>query len=450
MNPTGNKSPGPNDEAGALLRDDRRGALELSESLAREVGPRLAGSDGDRAAVAWAERTMKRLGLEGVHTEPVTAPVWKRGTERAEIATASGVQRLAITALGWSGATPAEGIEAEILRVETLDELSKLPPGAAKDKIVFFDFRMPRTSDGAGYGKAASIRYNGPKNAAGIGAAAVVVRSAGTDEREPHTGVTARMDRPIPAVALSNASADLLEAHLASAASAGKPAKMRLVSTPTVAEDATSANVVGEVRAPVPEAEIVLLGAHLDSWDIGRGAVDDAAGCGIVLQAARLLATRAERRPLRRTVRVVLFAAEENSGAGSKAYAEAHRDEIARHVLAIEADEGTARALSIRWVKKPPGSALLSPAMNAITELGIALSDEPGHAGADVSPLLAKGVPVLDVRQDATGYFDLHHTAEDLPHKLDGDALAQVTTAYATLAWAAATIAGDLGRVDTR
>ncbi len=418
------------------------GARDIAASLADEVGPRLAGSPGDKAAVAWAERTMRVLGLANVHTEPVTVPVWKRGVERAEVVEPSH-QPLVVTALGWSGATPKDGVVAEILEVDSLDALTKLPKDSAKGKIVFINAVMPRTQDGSGYGKTVSARVMGPKAAMSAGAAAFIVRSLSTmTDRLPHAGFAAlrEVKEPIAAGALSTADADLLHTML----SAGKPVKMKLVLLPERGPDVTSANVVGEVSGSTKADEIVLLGAHLDSWDLARGAIDDGAGCGIVLQAARVLL--AQPKPTR-TVRVVLFAAEENSGAGSKAYLAAHTAELSKIVLATEADTGTDRALFARFLGDPGKAEAFGRIAQGLAPLWITVAEGDARPGADVSPLVSAGVPTIEVRQDVTRYFDVHHSANDTSDRLDADALAQVSAAYAEVASRVANLDGDLGRV---
>ncbi|HEY2367688.1 MAG TPA: M20/M25/M40 family metallo-hydrolase, partial [Polyangiaceae bacterium] len=404
-----------------------RRAHDIAQSLADDVGPRLAGSPGDAAAVAWAERTMRELGFANVHTEAVTVPVWRRGVETAEIVEPSR-QPLAVTALGWSGATPKEGITAEVVEVESLAALQALSADAVKGKIVFVNVPMARSDDGSGYGKAIGARLVGPMAAMKLGAAAFVVRSLGTaSDRFPHAGATLLREsaNPIAAGALSTVDADLLHR-----ATARGRVKMKLVLGPERDKDAQSANVVGEIVGTTKKDEVVLLGAHLDSWDLGRGAIDDGAGCGIVLEATRLVGARAPRR----TVRVVLFAAEENSTAGAKAYLAAHAADVSRFVLAMEADSGTDRARFVRFLGDPSHVNDFHAIARALLPLGITGKDgDDVHAGSDVSPLVSAGVPTIEVRQDASRYFDIHHTANDTSDKLDAEALAQVASAFAEI-----------------
>jgi len=385
-------------------------------------------------------RTMQGLGLANVHSEPVAVPVWRRGEDRAQLVGAGATDRaLDVSALGWSGSTAAEGVEAEVLRVATVGDLAKLGDDAVRGKIVFVDSIMKRTPDGSGYGDAVMTRYLAQTAAAAKNASAVVIRSVGTDERYAHTGSTNRDANPaLPIGALSNASADLLARSLTSG-----PVRMRLVMTSKRMPDAPSANVVGELRGSQKPDEVVLLAAHLDSWDTGRGAIDDGAGCGVVLDAVRLLATE---RP-QRTVRVVLFAAEENSLAGGKEYARAHAAELEGIVLALEVDGGTDRVQQLRFRGDPARASTVRAMAAPLASLGLAFSEDHGHSGADISPLIAQGVPTIDLRQDASRYFDIHHTAGDTSDKLDAEGLAQVTAVVAHLALQAADASVSFGRV---
>ncbi len=420
-------------------------AEEVSRSLAVEVGPRLAGSAGDKLAVAWGLKTMTAAGLSHVHAEPVTAPVWKRGAESAEILTPIH-QALAITALGWSGATPKTGVTGEVVEVDTLDDLAKLPKGSAKGKIIFANPIMKRTADGTGYGAAVPLRAAGPKMAMEAGALAFVIRTVGTaEDRFPHAGAASLRDekKPIAAGAISTVDAELLHDQLTKHADL----KLKIILTPERAKDAATSNVVGEIPGTTRKDEIVLLGAHLDSWDLGRGAVDDAAGCGIVLEAARLVGEHARadgKAGPARTIRVVFFAAEENSGAGGKAYAAAHAAEVAKHVVAIEADFGTDKVLAVRFMG--PDIPAYDQIASALLPLEIPRAEGEAHPGSDVSPLVSLGVPTIDLRQDGSHYFDLHHSANDTEDKLDAKGMAQAATALAEVAYHVSELQGDLGR----
>lgn len=423
-----------------------RRAADTVRSLADEVGPRLAGSPGDARAVAWAQRAMNERGLLHVRTESVTVPVWVRGVESAMIV-APVTQTLAVTALGWSGATPPGGIEADVVRFDSLDALRDADEAAVAGRIVFLDVPTARRRDGHGYGAAIPARTNGPLEAARKKAAAIVIRSIGTDHsRFPHAGATHKdhdqqAKDAIASGALSNADADLLGRILTSYGRA----RLALNLGPKWLPDAESANVIGDVPGRERPGEIVLLAAHLDSWDLGTGAVDDGAGCGIVLEAARAIAELPEKPA--RTVRVVLFAAEENSLAGAQAYATVHAAEAAMHVLAVEADSGTDRVFVYRYLGAEEDRPRLDALTATLAPLGIASSGERALGGADIRPLRALGVPIIDLQQDMTSYFDVHHTADDTYSQIDPEGLAQAASAFATVAWIAATMNGDFGHV---
>lgn len=412
------------------LQGARSEAFTIATSLCDTVGPRLAGSPGDARAVAWAVETMKRLGLTNVHTEPVTVTAWTRGAERAEI-TSPVSQPLAIAALGGSIATPENGLEAEVLEVTSIDALKALQPGAATGKILFANIPMRRTNNGAGYGETAGVRRLAGQQGATAGAIAAVIRSVGTDSnRLPHVGGQGLASAaPIPVGALSIPDAELLHRVLING-----PVKLKVTLTPKPTTTAQSANVIGEVPGRDRGEEIVLLGAHLDSWDLGTGAHDDGAGVGLVLDTARQLLALPQRP--RRTVRVVLFANEENGLAGSVAYAQAHGAD--HHVLAAEADIGGDRALTYRFAGGTKARDEVKRWNAWLAPLEVRFEDRPAHGGADLGALHEKGVPVFDVGQDASRYFDLHHTANDTVDKLDEAQMTQAARTWATMTWLAA------------
>lgn len=409
-------------------------AFSIVRSLATEVGPRPAGSRGDRMAVAWALAKLRELGFENVRAEPVTVPHWERGTERCEIISPF-PQPLHVTALGRSVGTPEEGIEAELVVAETLEELDRMAAERVHGKIVFIPQRLDRTSDGSSYGRGVQKRVHGASHAARLGAVALLIRSVGTArDRFPHTGgMTYAGDAPrIPAAALADADADLLEAAVAT----GKTIRVRMTLSCRTLPDAESANVIGEIRGRQHPEEIVLLGAHLDSWDLGTGAIDDGAGCAIVIEAARAIG-RLPRRP-RRTIRVVLFANEELGLSGAEAYGV--RWDVDRHVLAIESDFGSGRALTLSTRVTPSDLPLVDELMALLHPLGIGRGDDDSEGGADLSPLVPCGVPIMDLGQDGTFYFDVHHTANDMLPQVDAADLDQNVAAMATIAYVGAEI----------
>jgi hypothetical protein len=431
------------DGAAAIQRDELSGshAYAIVRSLCDEVGPRPAGSRADRAAVAWATRTMQGLGLSGVHTESVRVTHWERGEARAELVSPV-PQPLVVTALGGSVATPGAGIEADVVEAASAEDLGKMSADAVRGKIVFLDPIMRRTRDGAGYEEAVRSRFRGAREAARLGAVAMLLRSVGTDhDRLPHTGSKSKDDHEIPAAALSVPDAEMLHRTLAEK----KSARVRLVLAARKLPDAESANVVGEVTGREKPNEIVLLGAHLDSWDLGTGAVDDGAGVAIVLEAGRLLQALPQKP--RRTVRIVLFANEEHGLEGAREYARVHAAESAAHVVAAEADFGADGVYAVRWLGDPSAHDRFVDLARLLAPLGVERQEEKAGAGADVTPLQALGVPVLELRQDVTRYFDLHHSANDTVDKIDPGILAQAAASFATAAWAAAEMDGDFGRI---
>jgi hypothetical protein len=420
------------------LRDgalEGTGAFEIVRSLVVEVGPRPAGSQADRAAVVWAVRTLSDLGFANVRTEKVIVPHWVRGAEWGAI-TAPYPQPVVLAALGGSVGTPEEGLHAEVLEVPTIAALRALDPAQVQGKIVFFDTPTARTRDGSGYGRAVEVRSAGPSQAARLGAVAVLIRSIGTDRnRTPHTGATRYEEGVprIPAAALSIPDADLLAAQLAT----GKRVTFQLQLGSRYLADAESANVIGEIVGREKPDEIVLLACHLDSWDLGMGALDDGAGCAIMLEAAR----RIGRLPVkpRRTVRVVLYANEEFGLSGARAYAEAHAAELAGHVLAGESDFGAGRVWQLRSRVAPAALPAIGEIARLLAPLGVEQGDNNASSGgADLIPLQPAHVPILALTHDGTHYFDWHHTANDTLDKIDPKDLDQCVAAWAAAAYAAA------------
>jgi len=335
-------------------------------------------------------------------TEPVRVRVWRRVSEKVELLEPE-KKELGATALGWSAPSPEGGVEGEVVELNSLADAQKLTPGALAGKVAFYNISTERTRDGSGYGRGWPVRALGAKAAQQAGAVASLMRSLGTDTDDdtPHTGSMRSGTASIPAMALSHKAADTLHAHLA----ARKTTRVRVM-----------AEIAGQTR---PE-EIVLVGAHLDSWDLGRGALDDGAGVGVVMAAL----TELRNVTLARTVRVVLFAAEESSLAGGRAYLDAHRRELSRHVLGVEIDGGTHAAYETRLGCSPSVIEAHGQALNDLmAPLGAPMSEREGDGGADISPLHAAGMPILELRQDMSTYFDVHHTSKDTPDRLDAEHL---------------------------
>ena len=436
----------------ASLRDralSNSRAYEWVTSLVDKVGPRLAGSRGEAAAVAWALDLLQNLGFENVHAESVVTPHWERGAERAELV-APYRHQLVVTALGGSEGTAPEGVEGEVVEVGSIEALEALGPDALQGKLVFFNRVMERSQDGSGYRKAVSVRVRGAAAAGRHGALGVVIRSIGTDSnRLAHTGAVRYEEGGprLPAAALSIPDAELLSRLVQAAmVTKGPPVRLRLsLGARALAPASEGANVLAEVVGRERPREVVLVGAHLDSWDLGTGALDDGAGCSIAIEAARQISLTVPRP--RRTVRVVLFANEENGLAGAKAYAATHAQELGQHTLAIEADLGADRIYAARFLGAPTYEPVFTQVIAALLPLGIRIDSAPAHGGADLSPLVHEGVPVIDLQQDATRYFDLHHTANDTLDKVDRVNLDHVVAAYAALIYAAADAPEGFGRI---
>jgi Predicted aminopeptidases len=362
-------------------------------------------------------------------------PAWQRGVETGEV-TAPVRQKLILAALGGSPATPEGGLEAEVVEMASLEELDAKGAAAVKGKIVFFNKRMERASETRGYGYAVDVRTKGPSRAARRGAAGVLIRSIGTDHnRLPHTGAVDYVeDVPkIPAAALAIPDAEMLERLIRQ----GKPVRVRFTLTCGDRPEAESANVIGEIRGSSKPDEIVLLGAHRDSWDLGTGAIDDGAGCGIVIEAARLIGLL-PKHPAR-TIRVCLYANEENGIAGAKAYFKTHEAELGKHAAALESDSGTDRPVGFAWTAGPSSEPFVKEIAAILEPLG-AGTLSAGGGGADVETLKIAGVPMFGVRQDSSRYFDYHHTANDTFDKIDPEGLDRNVAAVAAFAYCAASV----------
>jgi hypothetical protein len=420
------------------LRDPRAHAL-LAE-LCAEAPHRLSGSPGAERAVAWAHATMERRGLENVRLEPVMVPSWERG-EREELVVvepaAHAGERLAVLALGGSVATPSNGLEADVIAVSSFEELRERAADA-RGKLVFFRRPMDPAllEPFEAYGGAVGQRSSGASAAAGAGGVGALVRSmTHALDDEPHTGALRYADgvARVPAGAVSTLAAERIDAWLA----AGERVRLRLVLDCRQGADVLSHNVVGEVVGRERPEEIVLIGAHLDAWDVGAGAHDDGAGCAHVLEAARLLLTSELGRP-RRTVRCVLYMNEENGLRGGNAYRDLHADALAEHVLAIEPDRG--------------GGVPIGYASDAVGDAATLLERLFGGApaarggGADISMLAESGVPLTGFLPDPQRYFDYHHSRNDVLAAVHPRELQLGAISLASMAWLAADFDGEWPR----
>ena len=412
----------------AAIRDaalDDNYAWEIAEGLTTEVGQRLAGTEAEARARAWAVARLTALGFANVRVERFALPVWERGPEAAEILTPF-PQKMVVAALGGSASTPAAGITGEIVAFNSIADLEAAPDAAVRGKIVFVDHAMPKTQDGSGYGFFGGPRRQGPSIASRKGAMAIVVRSIGTDRhRNPHTGAMSfdKGVRPIPAGALSLPDADQLQRILARR----QPVTMRLtlVSSQRQGE---SGNVIAEVPGRDPNAPVLLVSGHLDSWDLGTGAVDDAAGVAIAAAAAKRIMDAG--RPLR-TIRIVWFGAEETGLYGGMHY----KDVYGRrpHYAIAESDFGAGRIWKVDSKLGKAREAEARALQAALAPLGIVPGSIDAADGSDIGPMIDDGVPAVGLNQDGTDYFDLHHTPDDTLDKIDIAALRQNVAAWTTM-----------------
>jgi hypothetical protein len=372
---------------------------------------------------------LTELGFANVHVEPFDMPVWVRGEEHAEIVSPF-PQSLVLTALGNSGATPARGIEAEVVGFDSVAALEAAPDAAVRGRIVFIDHHMMPTQDGSGYGQFGAPRRQGPTIASRKGAVAIVVRSIGTDHhRNPHTGVQTfgQGAQPIPAAALTVPDAEQLQRILARAGS--RPVRMHLTLTPHFTGTHQSGNVIAEVPGTDPAAGVIAIGGHLDSWDLGTGAIDDAAGMAITVAAAHRI--MAAGRP-RRTIRIVLFGAEEPGGFGGESLYARHRGE-ANVVLVGESDFGADRVWRVEFSLAESNQALAARMAALLAPLGILRGPGGADAGTDLGPYRRGGAAAIDLNQDGTRYFDYHHTPDDTLDKIDPAQLRQNVAAWTAM-----------------
>ena len=408
----------------------------IVESLTTEVGARLAGSEAEERARVWGKELGQELGFDRVLIEEFSMPFWDRGELELTLNTPY-KQHLHGTALG--GAAPSKGqIKSDIVYFRSINDLSEIKDGSIKGKVAFVDGdAMVKSQTGAGYGAANQRRRIGWQHAERGGAKALLVRSVGSDShRFPHTGMMSNKDgewATIPVVAISNPDADQLRRLY----KLGNKLNVSVSSSSKWKGKRTSGNVVLDLIGSEKPEEIVLIGGHLDSWDLGTGAVDDGAGVAITTAAAALIA-KLPKRP-KRTIRVVMFGAEEVGLLGAREYAKKHEAELANHVLATESDFGAKTIWQLVSNVNPEANTLIDEIGTVLSPLGIVRggSDVVG-GGPDIIPLVAKGVPTIRLNQNGMDYFDLHHTPDDTLDKIDPQELAQNVAAYAAAIYLAA------------
>lgn len=430
----------------AALTDDY--AYHQLQHLTENIGPRLSGSPQAQAAVDYVADELKQLGLD-VQLEKVTVPHWIRGAETAELVEYPGQamgtnQKIVLTALGGSTATPADGLVADVVVVNNFEELKALGREKVAGKIVLFNEVFDKQKAAAGlsfisYGEAVRYRGAGPKAAADLGAIAALVRSvANADYRLPHTGFSVPAGIPAGAVTAEDA---ILIADLAAQ---GK-VRMHLTLTPQKLPDATSYNVIADLKGSEHPEQIVVVSGHLDSWDLGTGAIDDGAGVVVAMEAAEIM-QKLHLRP-KRTLRVIAWMDEESGSAGSEVYTKDHTNDFPRHVAAIESDSGAAHPLGFNVRMSASAVELLRPVTNVLESFGAtALQPSSYPPGADIAAMSDAGIPALGLEQDGRTYFNYHHSAADTLDKVVPAELRENAAAMAVMAYALTNMKNPLPR----
>jgi carboxypeptidase Q len=414
-------------------------AYQFLGHLCNRIGPRLSGSPGAEAGVRLVADELRGLGLE-VKLEPVTVPHWVRGHEEAQMTRWPGqpagvTAPITLLAYGHSAGTGPAGIEGSVIVVDTLAQLEDLPPDRVAGKIVLFNQKFDKQMAAQGFGSKAygvgiRSRYGGPPLASRLGARAALVRSVGgADYRLAHTGTTAfGSEKPIPAAAVSAEDAD----RIAALALEGE-VRIHLMLGATDLPPVQSYNVVADLKGSQHPEEIVLVSGHLDSWDVGTGALDDGCGVAMAVEVARTL-QRLHLRPAR-TLRVVAWMNEENGTAGGRGYAERHASEIPQHVAAIESDLGEGHPIGWEVAGAPGWTEFLSRLDPLLNPVGVWLWPATVNTGEDISPLLERKVPCFHPLVDSRTYFNYHHTQADTFDKIDPQTLRENCASMAALAF---------------
>ncbi len=429
---------------------ENRGYQRL-EQLCDGIGHRLSGSKSLNKAIQWALKVLGDDKQENVHSEPVMVPRWVRGKESLELLKPRR-EPLVMLGLGGSVGTRRSGLKAEVVVVQNEEELEKLGAGA-KGKIVLFNNPMPSYDPvkGSGYGNTVRFRVHGPSMAAKHGAKGVLVRSVTAHSlRSPHTGATryAKDVKQIPAAAITIEDAEMIARLVAS----GQKVVVRLKMAARNRGKVPSANVIAELRGRELPDEVVVIGGHLDSWDVGQGAHDDATGVVMAMEALRIL-RELDLRP-RRTVRVVLWTNEENGLAGGRAYAKDHSTQLDKHVAAIESDSGG--FYPVGFSIDMENKARLTVAAETLQELlplfeSIGpMAIKQGYSGADISPMKPYNVPLMGFRVDGKDYFNYHHSHADTLDKVDPTEFSHCIASMATMAYVLAEMPGTLSQTGVR
>jgi len=428
------------------LNDDY--AYRQLTHVTENIGPRPSGSLQASAAAEYVAGELRKLGLE-VRLQQVTVPHWVRGVETAALVDYPGMvpgttQKIVLTALGGSSSTPAEGLDADVVTVDTFEELQALGRDKLAGKIVLFNELFDKQKAAAGlayaaYGEAVRYRGAGPKAAADLGAVAALVRSvAGADYRLPHTGFS--FPAGIPAAAVTAEDADLI-VHLAAQ---GK-VRMHLTLTPQKLPDEAGYNVIADLKGSEHPEQIVVVSGHLDSWDLGTGAIDDGAGVVMAMQTAEVL-QRLHLRPAR-TLRVIAWMDEETGGAGSKAYTAEYASDFVHHIAAVESDAGAAHPLGFEVKASSAAIDALHPVQGVLHSIGATvLQPTTFSPGADIEAMSEAGVPTFGVMQDGRTYFNYHHSAADTLDKVVPSELRENAAAMAVLAYALTNMKDPLAR----
>jgi carboxypeptidase Q len=422
----------------AAMSDDW--AWQQLETLTDTIGPRLSGSPGHAAAVSQVAAAMRALGAQ-VTLQPVKVPHWVRGEETGQVVEYPGrpaglTQRLQLTALGGSGATSASGLTARVVVVSSFEEL-KTHAAEVRGNFVLFNGRFDRHLADNGraydaYSQTTLLRSRGPAEAAALGATAALVRSVGSaDYRLPHTGATRFPDgmQPIPAAALSAEDADLVARLAAKGA-----VTLKVTLTPQTLPDADSFNVIADWQGREKPDEYVVVSGHLDSWDLGTGAIDD--GSGVFATAAVIRVLKTLNLKPRRTIRFIAWANEENGTRGAREYRRSVEQTLDKHAAVIESDAGIGRTLGINATVQYESLAVLRPVSEALRPIGAtSMQRRDSELGSDISFLQAAGIPGFSPISDLRDYFDYHHTAADTLDKVDPQNLKMQAATNAVLAY---------------